>query len=68
MESTTLGEMEFYRLVVRLKETEEVIRRAQMLSQARMAAAFKEAGLDPAKTYRLDPKTFTATEVEPSGV
>jgi hypothetical protein len=66
--AVTLGGMEFYRLCVRLKTNDEVARKAQEEIQARNTAAFKEAGLDPTKTYRLDEKTLTATEITPSGV
>ena len=68
MEPITLSGMEFYRLCVRLKENEEHNRRFQEQMQARLAAAFREAGLDPAKLYRLDEKTLTATEVDPNAV
>lgn len=63
-----LGGLEFYRLCTRLKENELFQIRMQDALRAKLSAALKEAGLDPAKTYRLDEKTLTATEVDPNAV
>lgn len=58
----------FYRLRVRLLETRELRAEFDALIRARETAALIEAGLDPAKVYRLEDETLTATVVEPNAV